>query len=614
MGGCGTMMLGEGTPALKQGVGGYNAPATSSRPASFLVPHSRIRSTGPHSSLQRVPVSQLSSVIKRACNRSSAPTSGSALSEPKRKSHASASSSGKALFVVWLGSSSAHSTSHDTRQLAFISFLSLCTRANSQRPSMEGGKTVLARRLSRSPSMVNLPDSRKLAADLLGLATGTTDARHQTPLESDIGRRIALVQRLKVLAAGDFDGSGQLAEAIRCLHDLFDATIGSDDTCAALARDGAAIAALDGIARLRSSTRLASAQALALRILVNVSSLKAGASDMADMGCMATFLDQVRTLRMTSSLSQRETGIVALRGICNLIAGTGGCCRSHVEASKVVSVTLTISRDSDELCQNVCMALASIASTADGASSIIDARGHKALFSSLLKRGQMVSQFINGFNSEDDAKCVSELQTNALWALRNLSSIPVGRERLSTDLPALVAVATIFTHTDDMIAVEHASAMLANLVKTEIGLHLAMAASTCNFMLNVLEIGLFIEDFAPGNHALCVLLNISKDYEGLQYCLQQEYHKPIGGLLTVQQDASTACTWCKIDLVLGVLVNLTSNAHGRELVVLDTAIESTVLQVALRYLLFFIPFLQGGLKAVYQFLRAYAYAHSAHQR
>jgi len=45
---------------------------------------------------------------------------------------------------------------------------------------------------------------------------------------------MALVQRLKVLAEGDFDGSGQLAEAISCLHDLVDATIGSDDTSAAL--------------------------------------------------------------------------------------------------------------------------------------------------------------------------------------------------------------------------------------------------------------------------------------------------------------------------------------------------------------------------------------------
>jgi hypothetical protein len=464
-----------------------------------------------------------------------------------------------------------------------------------------GAKTVPVRRLSRSPSMVNMPDARQLAADLLGLSTGGATGATTTPLEREIGGRLELVKRLKVLAEGDFDGSGQLAEAINCLHDLFDATIGSDDTSAALARDGAALAVLDSIARLRSSTRLAAAQALALRILVNVSSLKAGASAMANMGCMATFLDQLRTLRMTSNLSQREAGIVALRGICNLIAGTGECCRSHVEASKIVSGTLTISRDSDELCQNACMALANIASTADGASSIIDARGHKALFSCLLKRGQMVSQFINGFNSEDDALPVSELQTNALLALRNLSSVPVGRERLSTDLPALVAVATIFTHSDDMIAVEHASAMLANLVKTEIGLHLAMAASTCNFMMNLLEIGLFIEDFAPGNHALCVLLNISKDHEGLQYCLQQEYQKPVGGLLIVQQDASTACTWCKIDLVLGVLVNLTSNAQGRELVVLDTAIESTVLQVVFGCLLFSIPYLQGGLKAVSSF-------------
>jgi len=443
---------------------------------------------------------------------------------------------------------------------------------------MMQAKAVPAGRLSRAASTVHLqpPAARQLAEDLLQLGTG---ARTQTPLESDIARRMALVQKLKVLAAGEIKGSDELKEATRCLHDVLDATIASDDICAILARDEAAVKVLDDLARQRGS-RMAEAQALALRVLVNVGSLKAGAAATADIGSMNTCLDQVRTLRMTSPQAQRDMGVVALRGICNLIAGTGGCCGAHVAASKVVTVTLTISRDSEELCENVCLALASIASIAEGASAIISARGHKAIFSSLLARGQTVSHFVKAFNSEDDAKRVSELQVHALWALRNLSSHPVGRERLSTDLPALVAVATIFTHCDDSRAVEHAAAMLANLVKTETGLHLAMAASTCNFMLNLLEIGLFIEDFTPGNHALCVLLNMLRSYECLEYCLEEQYYKPVGGLLKVQLGVGTACAWCDLELVLGVLANLTSHKYGYELVVLETDVESAVLQVA----------------------------------
>jgi len=163
-------------------------------------------------------------------------------------------------------------------------------------------------RVSLTPSTVNLPDVGQ-ARNLMKKTT--------TPLESDVARRLALVVTLKSMI---LDDKGGIQAGLRCLGEIFDATITSDEVCGILACDSHALQVLDDLARQRMP-RFAAVQSLALRILVNVSNLKHGADAIAAIGTVTTFLDQARQLRVSSNEAQQEAGHIALRGISNVLAG-----------------------------------------------------------------------------------------------------------------------------------------------------------------------------------------------------------------------------------------------------------------------------------------------------
>ena len=424
-------------------------------------------------------------------------------------------------------------------------------------------RTAEMRATLRTPPLVNLeaPDPRQRSG---GRRTpGDAAQKTGTPLERDVDRRMALIQKLKILILDESEG---MNEGLQCLNELFDASIGSDDICKILARDRRAIEVLDDLARQRAN-RFAPARVLALRILLNVSSVKEGALSVAAVGGLQTMLEQIRQLNVSATEEQLEMGNMALRSISNLLFCAQCSSGENISISKTVTIALTLSRKSEDVCDSACAVLANLAMSIDGASASVDANAHKALFSSLLPRNTTVKQFIKRFIDTEAPLRASMLQVQALWALRNISSFPIGRERLVADLPALVAIATTIFHSDTQVAVEHAVGLVANLVNTEYGRHLAVAASTCRFCSNLLEIGVFLADFKAANGVLCIITNLSKTAEGREQILDAGLMLPLVGLLKAPGQI------CQTDFVLSALVGVTAGDFGREVAVIKTDVE-----------------------------------------
>ena len=239
--------------------------------------------------------------------------------------------------------------------------------------------------------------------------------RPKTPLELDVNRRMALVEKLRHLDVQDADG-------VQCLSDLFDATIASDGIGAILARDSSALEVLNALAQ-RQSARFAAAQALALRVLLNVSSLKVGAAAVANMGGLQTMLACVKPLTMSSKDRERERGTIALRCICNVLVNAPGAATAgaFAELAKTVTIALALSRASDVLCEAACGVLANVALTAEGARAMIHANTHRMLFGALRPLGCTVNNYIEEFINSEDPVALTPLQIQSIWALRNLS-------------------------------------------------------------------------------------------------------------------------------------------------------------------------------------------------
>ena len=413
--------------------------------------------------------------------------------------------------------------------------------------------------------MLNLeaPNAQRRSGHDMPGSAGDPSRKTGTPLERDVDRRMALVHKLKILILEESEG---MNEGIQCLNELFDASIGSDDICTVLARDRRALEVLDDLARQRS-IRFAPARVLALRILLNVSSLKEGAISVAGVGGLQTMLDQIRQLNVSSTAEQLEAGNMALRSISNLLSCTVCSGGENISVAKNLTIALTLSRKSQDVCDSACAVLANLAMSLEGACAALDANAHKALFSSLLPRNATVRQFIKKFIDADTPQAASPLQTQALWALRNLSSFPVGRERLVADLPALVAVATTLFHSDTQAAIEHAAGLVANLVNTDYGRHLAIAASTGQFCSNLLEVSVYLDNFKACDSALCIVTNMSKTEDGREAVLAANLVLPLVGILKAPGNP------CRTELVLSALVNLTAGDFGREMAVIKTDVE-----------------------------------------
>ena len=144
--------------------------------------------------------------------------------------------------------------------------------------------------------------------------------------------------------------------------------------------------------------------------MLNVSNLKDGAFAVCNVGGLEAMLEQVRQLNQGSREAQRDAANVALRGIGNILISTGNKCGSLNEIAKTVTIALTISRDSDELCESASVVFANLSLTPDGTSAAINARSHRAIHSSLLPRGVTVKRFVESFVADEEPRQVTSLQ------------------------------------------------------------------------------------------------------------------------------------------------------------------------------------------------------------
>jgi hypothetical protein len=391
-----------------------------------------------------------------------------------------------------------------------------------------------------------------------------------------------VVQYLKDVQFDERNTEG-LREAIQCLEQLFDATIFSEDVCTILANDNAALTVLDDLTR-QSIVRFQPAKVLALQIVVNVSNSKLGAKRITLNGGVQTMLDLVGTLHVSSTKKEQQTVIVALRGISNILIGTGGSCGRFLGIAKAATIALTLGRNNEELCESACAALSNLCLFLEGIAAALDARAHRAIFSTVLQRGVTVKKYLEIFAENEESTPATPLQVQALWALRNMSATEVGSERLVTDIPPLVAVATTMIHSDTLAAMEHSAGLLANCCKNAAGRLAAMSANTVPFVLQMLEISVYLENFVA-ELGIMLLTNMAMTDEGRTHLLEHDVVFPIVGLLCIaarqrrEQHAanSSSISWCRVETLLGLLINLTACEEGREVTVVATKAETLVL-------------------------------------
>jgi hypothetical protein len=100
----------------------------------------------------------------------------------------------------------------------------------------------------------------------------------------------------------------------------------------------------------------------------------------------------------------------------------------------------------------------------------------------------------------------------------------------------------------------------------------------------MLEISVYLENFVA-ELGIMLLTNIAMTDEGRTHLLEHDVVFPIVGLLCIaarqrrEQHAanSSSISWCRVETLLGLLINLTACEEGREVTVVATKAETLVL-------------------------------------